>query len=42
MREAKNIATIAGVNRRDCSVSTSYENDILVTELVFSFTKYQT
>ena len=42
MREAKNITTIAGVNRRDCSVSTSYENDILVTELVFSFTKYQT
>lgn len=39
IRTAKDITTIEGVNRRECSVSTSYENDVLVTQLDFRFTK---
>lgn len=39
IRTAKNITTISGVNRRECSVTSSYENDVLVTELEFRFTK---
>lgn len=39
IRTAKNITTIAGVNRRECDVTRSYENDVLVTELEFRFTK---
>lgn len=39
MRLGKNITTIDGVNRRDCDVATSYEGDVLVTQLDFRFTK---
>ena len=39
IRTAKNITTITGVNRRECNVVSSYNNDILVTELEFRFTK---
>lgn len=36
---AKNISTISGVHRRECSISRSYDNDVLITELEFRFTK---
>jgi hypothetical protein len=36
---AKNVSTIKGVNRRECSISRSYNNDVLITELEFRFTK---
>jgi hypothetical protein len=39
MRLAKDITTINGVNRRDCDVITSFEGDVLVTQLDFRFTK---
>lgn len=39
IKTAKNITTVTGVNRRQCDVSTSYENDVLVTEIAFQFTK---
>jgi hypothetical protein len=42
LREAKDITTIQGVQRRDVVVTTSIENDVLVTELEFRFTKLLT
>jgi hypothetical protein len=39
VKTAKNITTITGVNRRECSVVSSYDNDLLITELEFKFTK---
>ncbi len=39
IRDAKNITTISGVNRRDCIVNTEFVNDVLVNELEFRFTK---
>jgi len=42
LRKGKDISTIKGVNRRECSVSTSFENDMLVTELEYRFTKLST
>ena len=39
LRLAQNITTVEGIHRRDCTVATSYVNDILVTELVYAFTK---
>jgi hypothetical protein len=39
MRLAKDITTIDGVNRRDCDVTTSFEGDVLLTQLDFRFTK---
>lgn len=42
LKEAKDITTITGVQRRDVVVSTSIENDVLVTELEFRFTKLST
>lgn len=42
LRKAKDITTIQGVNRRECLVNTSYENDMLVTELEYRFTKLST
>jgi len=39
VKTAKNITTITGVNRRECSVVSSYNNDLLITELEFKFTK---
>lgn len=42
MRDAKDVVTDAGIRRRDCLISRSYDNDILVTELEFRFTKLLT
>ena len=42
LREAKDITTIQGVQRRDVVVTTSIENDVLITELEFRFTKLLT
>lgn len=42
LRKAKDITTIQGVNRRECLVSTNYENDMMVTELEYRFTKLST
>ena len=39
IRTAKDITTISGVNRRECNVTSTYENDTIVTELEFRFTK---
>lgn len=39
LKTAKDANTITGVNRRDCLVSTSFEGDLLVTELEYRFTK---
>lgn len=38
LKTGKDADTITGVNRRDCLVSTSFEADLLVTELEFRFT----
>lgn len=42
LRLGKDITTIQGVNRRECEVSTEFENDLLVTELEFRFIKLST
>jgi hypothetical protein len=39
VRAAKNITTIEAVNRRECDVVSTYENDTIVTELEFRFTR---
>lgn len=39
LKAGKDIATISGVNRRECAVSTDYEGDYLVTTLEYRFTK---
>jgi hypothetical protein len=39
LRAAKDADTITGVNRRDCLVSSTFEGDLLVTELEYRFTK---
>lgn len=42
LKEAKDITTIEGVNRRQCDVSTEINADILVTTLEYRFTKLST
>jgi len=42
LKTAKDITTIDGVQRRECTVSTSTENDVLLTELEYRFTKLLT
>lgn len=42
LKTGKNADTITGVNRRDCLVSTSFEADLLVTEMEFRFTTITT
>lgn len=42
LKAAKDITTIAGVQRRECDIATSVENDQLVTELEFRFIKLLT
>jgi len=37
VKAAKNISTVSA-NRRECTVLSSYENDVLLTELEFRFT----
>lgn len=39
VRTAKDASTITGYHRRECDVTTSYDNDALVTEFEFRFTK---
>jgi hypothetical protein len=39
IRQAKDVTTIDGVNRRDVVVNSTFEADVLVTELEFRFTK---
>lgn len=42
LKAVKDITTITGVQRRECVVATSVENDVLVTELEYRFTKLLT
>lgn len=42
LRMGKDITTVQGVNRRECDVTTSYVDDMLVTELEYRFTKLST
>lgn len=42
IKSGKDITTIEGVNRRQCDVNTSIENDLLITQLDFRFTKIST
>jgi hypothetical protein len=39
LKTGKDITTIDGLNRRECDVTTSFENDLLITELEYRFTK---
>ena len=39
LKGAKDSLTISGVSRRECDVATSFEQDLLVTELEYRFTK---
>lgn len=39
LKAARNLTTITAVQRRECLVSTSVENDVLITELEYRFTK---
>ena len=38
LRAGKDTSTITGVTRRECDISTTFEEDLLVTELEFRFT----
>ena len=38
LRAGKDATTITGVTRRDCVISTTFEEDLLITELEFRFT----
>jgi hypothetical protein len=42
LKTARNAATISGVQRREVNVTTSVENDVLVTELEYRFIKLLT
>ena len=42
LKGVKDITTITGVQRRECVITTSTENDVLVTELEYRFTKLLT
>lgn len=42
LKAGRNITTIDGVQRREVDVSTSVENDVLITELEYRFTKLLT
>jgi hypothetical protein len=39
LKNGKNITTIEGVNTRQCDVETNFENDLMITQLEFRFTK---
>jgi hypothetical protein len=41
LRNAKNITTLTNIHRRECDVSQTYNNDILVTEIVIRLTTIQ-
>ena len=38
LRAGKDTATITGVSRRECIISSSFDEDLLITELEFRFT----
>jgi hypothetical protein len=38
LRAGKDISTITGVSRRECVISTTFEEDAIVTELEYRFT----
>lgn len=38
LRAGKDVSSITGVTRRECIISTTFEEDLLVTELEFRFT----
>jgi hypothetical protein len=38
LRAGKDVDTITGVTRRECVISTTFQEDLLVTELEFRFT----
>lgn len=42
LKLAKDITTIEGVSRRECNVTKTFENDLLVTELELRFTNLST
>lgn len=37
IRQAKNVTTIQGANRRECDVISNYEGDLIITEFEFRF-----
>ena len=39
LKKAKDITTVTGVQRRNVEVLTSFDNDVLVTEIAVTFTK---
>ena len=39
MKLGKDVTTATGFNRRECDVTTTFENDLLITEFEFRFTK---
>jgi len=38
LRAGKDVETITGVSRRECTISTSFDEDLLITQLEFRFT----
>ena len=41
LRAAKDTATITGVSRRECLINTSFQEDLLITELEYRFTTFK-
>lgn len=39
LRQAKDVVVTDGTFRRECDVNTSFQNDLIVTELEYRFTK---
>lgn len=42
MKTVKDIATVTGFRTRNCQINSSFQDDVLVTELVYTFTKLST
>jgi len=38
LRAGKDVETITGVSRRECQISTTFDEDLLITQLEFRFT----
>ena len=38
LKAGKDVSTITGVSRRECVISSSFDEDLLITELEFRFT----
>lgn len=41
LKNAKNITTLTNIHRRECDVTQTYNNDVLVTEIVIRLTTIQ-